>query len=124
MRFSVFFASMVLLRMSLLVPSASAQRAWALSWQVGMSITMGEVLSFNRDNWQAVQSETQTVDGRQLPNGPALWMDLGPCSGSGEGGSGSPRSAFHRCASQQAATKLLTLPPSRRRAERSPLRSI
>jgi chitinase len=75
--------------MSLLAPSAFAQAACAPSWQIGISITTGEVLSFNGDNWQALQPETQTVDGWQPPNVPALWKDLGACSGSGGSGGGS-----------------------------------
>lgn len=83
-RTSLFFASMLIfLLMSLFVPSASAQTACAPPWQIGIAITTGEVLSFNGDNWQAIQPEVQTVDGWQPPNVPALWKDLGACNPGG-----------------------------------------
>src|SRR6516162_6859492 len=63
--------------------TASAQTACAPPWQVGIQITVGEVLSFNGHNWKAIQGGYTTVDGWQPPNTPALWSDLGPCSGSG-----------------------------------------
>ncbi|HLJ85325.1 MAG TPA: carbohydrate-binding protein [Candidatus Angelobacter sp.] len=86
-RIPLFYASVLVVSlMSLLAPSASAQTACAPSWQIGISITVGEVLSFNGDNWQAIQAETQTVDGWQPPNVPALWKDLGACSAGGNGG--------------------------------------
>ncbi len=75
---------------SLLAPSASAQTACAPPWKIGIAITTGEVLSFNGDNWQAIQPETQTVDGWQPPNVPALWKDLGPCSPGGNACSAAP----------------------------------
>src|SRR5262245_18732411 len=54
---------------------------------MGMSITVGEVLSFNGHNWQAIQGGYTTINGWEPPNTPALWSDLGPCSGGGGGGS-------------------------------------
>src|SRR5215471_1756721 len=63
--------------------TASAQTACAPPWQVGIQITVGEVLSFNGHNWKAIQGGYTTIDGWQPPNTPALWSDLGPCSGSG-----------------------------------------
>src|SRR5215472_13377023 len=71
-------------------PFARGQAACAPPWQIGISITVGEVLSFNGHNWKAIQAETQTVDGWQPPNTPALWSDLGPCSGSGGGPTPTP----------------------------------
>jgi len=65
----------------LAAPFARGQAACAPPWRVGISITVGEILSFNGDNWKAIQAETQTVDGWQPPNVPALWSDMGPCSG-------------------------------------------
>jgi chitinase len=62
--------------------SASAQtQACAQPWQVGMSITVGEVVSFGGHNWKAIQGGYTTIDGWQPPNTPALWNDLGPCTG-------------------------------------------
>ena len=90
-RNSLFFASvLILLLTSLFVPSASAQTACGPAWKIGISITTGEVLSFNGDNWQAIQPETQTVDGWQPPNVPALWKDLGPCNPGGNACSAAP----------------------------------
>ncbi|HKD80452.1 MAG TPA: fibronectin type III domain-containing protein [Candidatus Angelobacter sp.] len=90
-RISLVFASvMFFLLVSLLSPSASAQTACAPPWQIGISITTGEVLSFNGDNWQARQPEVQTVDGWQPPNVPALWTDLGACSSGGNACSAAP----------------------------------
>src|SRR5260221_4256265 len=62
---------------------ASAQAACAPPWKIGIPITTGQILSFGGHNWKAIQPETQTVDGWQPPNVPALWSDLGPCSGGG-----------------------------------------
>jgi len=62
-------------------PSPTPSGTCAPPWQIGIPITVGEVLSFNSHNWKALQAETQTVDGWQPPNVPALWSDLGPCSG-------------------------------------------
>jgi chitinase len=63
--------------------TASAQtQACAQPWQVGMAITVGEVVSFGGHNWKAIQGGYTTIDGWQPPNTPALWTDLGPCSGS------------------------------------------
>src|SRR4029077_13482356 len=62
---------------------ASAQAACAPPWQIGIPITVGEILSFGGHNWKAIQPETQTVDGWQPPNVPALWSDQGACSGGG-----------------------------------------
>src|SRR5262249_4921945 len=68
--------------------TASAQtQACAPPWQVGIPITVGEVLSFNGHNWQAIQGGYTTINGWEPPNTPALWSDLGPCSGGGGGGS-------------------------------------
>jgi chitodextrinase len=90
-RLSFFFASVLVFSLvSLFVPSASAQTACGPPWQIGISITTGEVLSFNGDNWQAIQPEVQTVDGWQPPNVPALWKDLGACSPGGNACSAAP----------------------------------
>ena len=71
---------------------ASAQAACAPPWQIGIPITVGEVLSFGGHNWKAIQAETQTVDGWQPPNVPALWSDQGACSGGG----GTPTQLLHQ----------------------------
>src|SRR5258708_38962653 len=65
---------------------ASAQ-ACAPPWQVGIPISVGEVLSFGGHNWKAIQGGYTSIDGWQPPNVPALFTDSGACSGSGGGGS-------------------------------------
>jgi len=82
-----WLCSCTLLLILVSAPSLHAQAACAPPWQIGIPITTGEVLSFNGHNWTARQAETQTVDGWQPPNVPALWTDSGPCTGGGGGGS-------------------------------------
>jgi len=72
---------------SFLVPVASAQMACAPPWQSGMSVTTGQIVSFNNNNWKAIQPEVSAAPNWQPPNVPALWSLVGPCQGSGGGGS-------------------------------------
>src|SRR5258708_13714779 len=74
---------------------ASAQGC-APPWQVGIPISVGEVLSFGGHNWKAIQGGYTSIDGWQPPNVPALFTDSGACSGSGGGGSRSARPAAPR----------------------------
>jgi chitodextrinase len=62
---------------------ASAQAACAPPWQVGLHISVGEVLSFGGHNWTAIQGGYTSIDGWQPPNVPALFTDAGACSGGG-----------------------------------------
>jgi chitodextrinase len=70
---------------------ASAQTC-APPWQVGMSVTTGQLASFPLNNvshnWKALQAETQAQADWTPPNVPALWTDQGACSGTGGGGGG------------------------------------
>ncbi|HLJ87305.1 MAG TPA: hypothetical protein VKZ53_10820 [Candidatus Angelobacter sp.] len=66
---------------------ASAQ-ACAPPWQVGLQISVGEVLSFNGHNWTALQGGYTSIDGWQPPNVPALFSDAGACTGTGGNGGG------------------------------------
>src|SRR5581483_11102935 len=70
---------------------ASAQTC-APPWQVGMSVTTGQLASFPLNNvshnWKALQAETQAQSDWTPPNVPALWTDQGTCSGTGGGGGG------------------------------------
>src|SRR5215471_11313244 len=85
-RFPLFMAVLGILLLAMPL-TASAQTACAPPWQVGMQITVGEVLSFGGHNWKAIQGGYTTIAGWEPPNTPALWSDLGPCSGGGGGGS-------------------------------------
>jgi chitodextrinase len=58
----------------------------APAWQVGLPITVGEVLSFGGHNWTALQGGYTTIDGWQPPNVAALWTDSGVCTAGGGGG--------------------------------------
>ena len=58
-------------------PASAQTQACAAPWQVGISITVGEVLSYGGHNWKAIQGGYTTIDGWQPPNTPALWTDLG-----------------------------------------------
>src|SRR5262249_54678318 len=98
--------------------TASAQtQACAPPWQVGIPITVGEVLSFNGHNWRAIQGGYTTINGWEPPNTPALWSDLGPCSGGGGGGSCSASPSAPSGLSASATTRsgttlsLSALPP-------------
>jgi chitinase len=62
-------------------PASAQTQACAAPWQVGISITVGEVLSYGGHNWKAIQGGYTTIDGWQPPNTPALWTDLGVCGG-------------------------------------------
>lgn len=63
-------------------PSAAAQTACAPPWTAGMSVTTGQIVSFNNNNWKAIQPETSAAPNWQPPNVPALWSLVGPCQGS------------------------------------------
>ena len=86
-RFCLFLAVIGILLAGLSVTASTQTQTCAPTWHVGMSITVGEVLSFNGHNWQAIQGGYTTINGWEPPNTPALWSDLGPCSGGGGGGS-------------------------------------
>src|SRR6476620_2725742 len=73
--------------MLFLTANASAQMACAPPWQAGMSVTTGQIVSFNNNNWKAIQPEVSASPDWQPPNVPALWSLVGPCQGSGSGGS-------------------------------------
>ena len=64
-------------------PSAAAQAACAPPWQAGMSVTTGQIVSFDSKNWKAIQPEVSAAPNWQPPNVPALWSLVGPCQGSG-----------------------------------------
>ena len=63
-------------------PRASAQSLPACDtpWTAGMSVTVGELVSYDSDNYQALQAEASAVSNWQPPNVPALWSLVGPCS--------------------------------------------
>jgi hypothetical protein len=63
--------------------SASGQTACAPPWQAGMSVTVGQIVSFNGDNWKAIQAEISAAPDWQPPNVPALWSLVGACQASG-----------------------------------------
>src|SRR5262249_5639781 len=78
-----WLCSCALLLILLSATSVYAQTACAPPWQVGIQISVGEVLSFGGHNWKAIQGGYTTIAGWEPPNTPALWSDLGPCSGGG-----------------------------------------
>lgn len=71
------------LALTLLSATAFGQTACAPPWQAGMSVTVGQVVSFNGDNWKAIQAEVSAAPNWQPPNVPALWSLVGPCQAGG-----------------------------------------
>lgn len=69
--------------MPFLTPNASAQMACAPPWQAGMAVTTGQIVSFENNNWKAIQPEVSAAPNWQPPNVPALWSLVGPCQGGG-----------------------------------------
>src|SRR5215470_11252026 len=80
-RFPFVLAAICILFSGMSLTASAQTQACAPPWQVGIPITVGEVLSFNGHNWKAIQGGYTTIDGWQPPNTPALWSDLGPCGG-------------------------------------------
>jgi chitinase len=62
--------------------SAQSVPACASPWTAGMSVTVGEVVSYNGENYRALQAETFAVSNWQPPNVPALWTLVGACGSS------------------------------------------
>src|SRR5215467_9641732 len=81
-RFRCLCSCVLLLTLVSAIP-VYAQTACAPPWQVGIQISVGEVLSFGGHNWKAIQGGYTTIAGWEPPNTPALWSDLGPCGGGG-----------------------------------------
>jgi chitinase len=105
--------------MLFLAPCASAQMACAPPWHAGMSVTTGQIVSFNNINWKAIQPEVSAAPDWQPPNVPALWSLVGPCQGSGGGGSctvvpGAPTGLASANVTQTSATLNWTaiIPPA------------
>src|ERR1700755_3152869 len=90
--------SRILLIVSLVVPlclgmsSRVFAQACAPPWQSGMSVSVGQMVSFPlngvANNWKALQAEVQASPDWMPPNVPSLWTDVGACSGTGGGGGG------------------------------------
>src|SRR5579872_6354898 len=64
-------------------PFASAQTACAQPWMAGIMVTVGEIVSFNGQNFKAIQPEQSAAPNWQPPNVPALYTLVGPCTGGG-----------------------------------------
>src|SRR5262245_20967295 len=73
--------------LGILSPTASAQQACAPAWQAGISVSVGQIVSFPLigvpHNWQAIQPEVQAAPDWCPPATPALWTDIGACGGGG-----------------------------------------
>jgi chitinase len=68
--------------------SASAQaQTCAAPWTAGMSVSVGQVVSFGGENWKAIQPEISAAPNWQPPNVPALWSLVGACQAGGGGSS-------------------------------------
>ena len=106
--FCFFLAVIGILLAGMSVTVSAQTQTCAPLWQVGMPITVGEVLSFNGHNWQAIQGGYTTITGWEPPNTPALWSDQGPCSGGSSGGSCSASSTAPSGLSASATTSSAT----------------
>jgi hypothetical protein len=93
-RFSLSLVLICILHAGISFTASAQTQTCAAAWQVGLSITVGEVLSYNGHNWQALQGGYNTISGWEPSNTPALWSDLGPCSGGGGGGGGGGEAPF------------------------------